>query len=122
MTGVSLAARLVLRQVGDERAAQDARWGQQNHPDAPPHSLGFDRRDAVTKADWWKKENDYRVRAGKIAWDGILLEEVFEALAETDNTERLREELVQVAAVACAWVEAIDRRPLLDAMLAREAA
>ena len=45
-------------------------------------------------------------------WLGILVEEVGEvakALNEDDPVEHLREELVQVAAVATAWVEKIDR-------------
>ncbi|TIH26025.1 NUDIX hydrolase, partial [Subtercola vilae] len=42
-------------------------------------------------------------------WQDILLEEVFEAFAESD-TSKLRTELIQVAAVAQQWVEAIDRR------------
>jgi hypothetical protein len=46
---------------------------------------------------------------GVITWADIFEEEVAEALAEVD-LERLREELLQVAAVAVAWVEAIDRR------------
>ncbi len=47
-------------------------------------------------------------------WRDILLEEVFEALAEEEPKE-LRKELVQVAAVAAQWVEAIDRRGGSDA-------
>lgn len=39
----------------------------------------------------------------------MLLEEVAEAFAESDDA-RLRAELVQVAAVAQAWIESIDRR------------
>jgi hypothetical protein len=42
-------------------------------------------------------------------WALVLLEEVLEALAE-DNEDRLREELVQVAAVAVRWAGAIDQR------------
>lgn len=42
-------------------------------------------------------------------WRTILAEEVYEAFAETDPA-RLRHELVQVAAVAAAWVEDIDSR------------
>ena len=45
---------------------------------------------------------------GAHSWDAILLEEVFEALAEADPVRR-RAELVQVAAVAAAEIEAIDR-------------
>ncbi len=45
--------------------------------------------------------------AGALTWRHILEEEVAEVFAETDS-KRLREELVQVAAVACQWIEAID--------------
>lgn len=39
-------------------------------------------------------------------------EEVYEALA-SETVEDLREELIQVAAVAVSWIEAIDRRAQL---------
>ena len=48
------------------------------------------------------------MESGAHSWDAILLEEVFEALAESDPVRR-RAELVQVAAVAAAEIEAIDR-------------
>lgn len=46
---------------------------------------------------------------GTVTWWHILREEVFEASAEVDPA-KLREELIQVAAVAMKWIEAIDRR------------
>lgn len=96
----------VLAAVAAERTRQEQQWGQQSHPD---RSLLSHRRDASSQASFWKAENAYRAKVGHISWDGILLEEVFEALAEEDPA-KLRAELVQVAAVAAAWVEAIDRR------------
>ncbi len=42
-------------------------------------------------------------------WSLVMLEEVLEVLAE-DDVDRLREELVQVAAVAVRWAGAIDGR------------
>lgn len=44
-----------------------------------------------------------------VPWALVLLEEVLEALEEHDE-ERLREELIQVAAVAVRWAGAIDDR------------
>jgi NTP pyrophosphatase (non-canonical NTP hydrolase) len=45
-------------------------------------------------------------------WYLILGEEVGEvAKATLDSVQELREELIQVAAVAVSWIEAIDRRP-----------
>jgi hypothetical protein len=45
---------------------------------------------------------------GRASWASILVEEVAEAMLETDR-QKIRGELVQVAAVAVKWVEAIDR-------------
>jgi len=76
----------VLQQVAAERARQDAKWGVQNHK-AP-------------------------------MWAAILMEEVGEAAAFSlsdeyghsfSDREHLREELVQVAAVAVAFIECLDR-------------
>jgi len=45
----------------------------------------------------------------QVTWRDILYEEVLEAYVETDWSA-LRAELVQVAAVAVAWIEHLDRR------------
>lgn len=108
----------VLDEVIDERARQDRRWGEQNHPNVPKWTkpvwdsgASYDPiAEYESEAETWKRINDSRVANGNLAWDGILLEEVYEALAECGDDEKLREELVQVAAVAVAWIEAIDRR------------
>jgi hypothetical protein len=96
----------ISKEIAAERDAQVARWGQQDHPSSASE---LDRKRAEKNADHWKQRNDARAEAGILSWDGILLEEVWEALAEEDETRR-REELIQVAAVAAAEVEAIDRR------------
>jgi hypothetical protein len=107
----------VLSEITGERARQDVKWGEQNHPDfTGPHrvflraiapaagQLDYDALRHLTRAACQ--------HAGDIdgdGWDLILLEEVFEALAEGDP-EKLRAELIQVAAVAVNWIESIDRR------------
>ena len=107
----------ILGEVAAERARQDAKWGEQNHPDgtgprayplAPLPEANLDLRAAYELADAAKKATDTAFKHGKVTYRDILLEEVFEALAES-NPARLRVELVQVAAVAVAWVEKIDR-------------
>jgi NTP pyrophosphatase (non-canonical NTP hydrolase) len=73
--------RAVLDEVDRERSNQDKKWGEQNHPN--------------------------------LYWLGILMEEVGEtakALIEDGHLLQIRGELIQVAAVAVAWVEKIDRR------------
>ena len=69
-----------LQDIMKERARQDEIWGEQNH-------------------------NDYY-------WLGILVEEVGEtskALIE-DKAQQMKKELTEVAAVALAWLECINRR------------
>lgn len=92
--------------VLNERVRQDAKWGEQNHPSVHKHAAMELR---AQRAAHQKLCNDGDVERSTLAWDGILLEEVFEAVAEADEA-RIREELVQVAAVAVAWIECIDRR------------
>lgn len=80
----------VLQEVLAERVRQETKWGQQNH-------------------------NPFR-------WNAILGEEVGEvsnALCENWNEKKelyphLREELIQVAAVAVAFVESLDRNQLIE--------
>lgn len=104
----------IANEIATERQAQVARWGQQDHPST---YSPVDRERAAKNADRWKEINDARVEADRLTWDGILLEEVWEALAEEDLTNR-RMELIQVAAVAAAEVEAIDRRVATEAAAA----
>jgi hypothetical protein len=83
----------VLLQVAEERQRQNEKWGQQNHDDP--------------------------------MWGLILGEKVGEAcqaalhcmfpprnttLGRLEQRDQLRTELIQVAAVAVAWIEALDRR------------
>lgn len=92
----------VLQEILNERDRQDRKWGEQNHP----NGTGSHSRELADQA---RDECDDAFKAGQGTWRHVLLEEVYEAFAESDP-RRLREELVQVAAVATAWVEAIDRR------------
>jgi hypothetical protein len=92
--------------VRREREAQDQKWGEQNHPDGiSPLTISS----AVDLASAYRELNDH----ANPTWQTILLEEVYEAMAE-DDPEKLRLELIQVAAVAMTWVEAIDRRKRVD--------
>lgn len=59
-------------------------------------------------ADTAKDLTNQAAEEGNVTYRDILLEEVFEAMAEEDAA-KLRVELVQTAAVAVAWVEKIDR-------------
>lgn len=97
----------VLQEVLAERVRQDERWGEQNHPVHDPLSptgvylLGrsYAALEQVMKA---------RFELFPPSWAVIQLEEVFEALAAKTPAEA-RSEFIQVAAVAVAAVESIDR-------------
>lgn len=104
-----------LGDVHAERLRQDEKWGEQNHPDGtgprsrPLHDWGISSARAETLATLFTDATDAAAKRGEVTWRHILLEEVFEALAEADPA-KLRTELIQVAAVATQWAEAIDRR------------
>jgi hypothetical protein len=109
----------VLLDVTQERSAQDEKWGEQNHPDlvssmnpGDPSELLFRERDRKRFAqyrDEFRRAVNAAAENGTSDWTGIFLEEVYEAVSESDPA-KIRAELVQVAAVAIQWVEAIDRR------------
>lgn len=99
----------VLDEVAAERQRQEAKWGQQDHPDVLPgwHVNDFDiPSQAVAKI-----RTEYRTKDGLLTYTDILIEELCEAVeaACEGNRVELRAELVQVAAVAVAWVEKLDR-------------
>lgn len=93
----------ILAEVQAERGRQDARWGEQNHND------GTGSLTQVIEADKAREGCKAAFGRGDGTWMHVLIEEVFEAFAEEDPV-KLRAELVQVSAVAAAWIAAIDRR------------
>lgn len=94
----------VLADITAEREAQHAAWGVQHRlPDGTGPQW-------ATQADAARRRCEHAAARAHLAWRHILLEEVAEALAENDPA-RLRAELIQVAAVAVQWIQAIDQRP-----------
>lgn len=75
----------VLLEVLSERESQDEKWGPQNHNDSDWHAI-------------------FGEEVGEVA------KEVVEGRFSGRTTDNLRAELVQAAAVAVAWIEALDRR------------
>lgn len=121
MTAATTATTLVLGDVAGERRRQDEKWGEQRHI-----GLTGDQEHALRPlAEVARYADLANATSGTLAylarqacqangrdgrrdnWTAILLEEVFEALAE-DDPAALRRELVQVAAVAVQWAERID--------------
>lgn len=107
----------VLVEVAEERHRQDETWGQQDFPfhhpvDAGGHTLvgqpygrwADDLKNACDARRNLAKRGGPDRRSGLL----VLLEEVAEAATETDP-RLIREELVQVAAVAVKLIETLDR-------------
>ncbi|MFD5384323.1 hypothetical protein ACFWMG_05000 [Streptomyces sp. NPDC127074] len=92
-----------------ERQRQLAKWGDQRHPDGTGAeyyvAMADEARDICQHAAKYREKGS--------PWALILLEEVYEALAEKDP-HALRTELVQCAAVIQAWVSDIDRRAVAE--------
>lgn len=88
--------------VDAERQRQLVKWGEQHHPDGTGPSN-------AREADRWRDACQAAAARGDVTWSHILLEEVYEALAESDPV-KLRTELIQTAAVIAAWVSDLDRR------------
>lgn len=104
---------LIMKRVEDERERQNMKWGVQNHPDRSVicREGRLDFYD-ISTADHLRHMCEFRMKKGYGAWPDILLEEVAEAIEAAINgdTNNLKEELIQVAAVCVQWVECIERR------------
>jgi hypothetical protein len=100
--------RAFAEEIDAERQRQLAKFGEQHHPDMVGDAdVQCDRRQRFAeRAAYYREVND---SDNTIDWTGILLEEVYEAVAESDPA-KIRAELVQVAAVCAAWVADIDSR------------
>jgi hypothetical protein len=111
-----LLTRTFPQEVEAERERQNKKWGEQNHPDGTnPDTDPLERilepgwNNATDLATNATNVTDSELKDNTVTFQDIFLEEVFEAIAE-DDEEKLYTELVQVAAVAQQWGEAIRRR------------
>lgn len=103
----------------NERSRQDAKWGEQNHLDGTsPHErvladareCNLDLRTGEELAEAFTRATDRKACEGRVTWRDIFLEEVFEAAAEEPDSDGLRDEVIQSAAVAVGWLGSIERR------------
>lgn len=113
------ATVLVLDEVRREREAQDERWGIQRRPSLDSVLLhrpgGCDQRRI---AEHYEIPSEGRAKflceqafeEGQGTWAHVLVEEVSETVGCLTDEGAMRRELLQVAAVAVAWIEDIDRR------------
>lgn len=109
----SKAERRVSFDVEAEMRAQVGKWGYQSHPDGTgPHVFPVASRGTYTAAEaaiLATSDTDKAAEEGTLEWRLILLEEVFEALAE-DDLDKLYTELKQTAAVCMSWMRDIKMR------------
>ena len=105
----------VLSEVRDERGAQFSRYGtnetlldgtgKASRWLAPVSDTSAVSVERLFRENYESFEDAY----GSPTWMHLLREEIAEVFVESD-TDRLREELIQVAALAVSWVEKIDAR------------
>jgi hypothetical protein len=93
----------VLEDFAQERRAQFQQWGEQTIP--------FGTGDFIfgMMSDNYRAVCQDRTAEGTVTWADVLLEEVFEALAELDPL-KLKDELIQVGAVVTAIIERINKQ------------
>jgi len=102
---VTLKTWEILDEVALERASQDAKWGEQNHPTGQLPLY----RETLAQPKEAQAECEWQRDKGTMTWADIAVEELSEAVYERDDAKR-RAELIQVAAVAVAWIECMDRK------------
>lgn len=107
-----------------DAARQSAEWGSQHYPDVDPRDFPYvTHAYCAARAEGWRGTNAERATptiTGRcrthsedphthMAWGGIFLEKVYEALAKSDPAE-MEAWLLQVAAVAQAWINDLHSR------------
>jgi len=121
------ARNRIFAEIDAERARQDARWGEQNHPmvnipQAEPGCLFAPRvagelecrRLGLPSADEARDACNLEHRAGHGTYASIAVEELAEAVEAAviygDTSDEARKELVQTAAVLVAMIECLDQK------------
>lgn len=108
----------ILEEIQKERARQDEKWGEQNHPILDQVLLN--RAGSCTAqrmCDEYEIPSEPRAkqlceanfRKGTGTWFHILVEEISEAVSCLHDTEAMRKELIQTAAVVVAMIDSLDR-------------
>lgn len=90
--------------VDDERQRQIAKFGPQPLPDGTGLLVTVGQADAV------RALVNMEFEAGNGTHAHVLFEEAYEVLSETDP-DKLKVELIQLAAVCAKWIADIDARP-----------
>lgn len=97
VTGAKIIA---LKAVEAEMSRQQELWGFHDHPNGTSNDfITHSRHFRIACADAFENGNG--------TWADILTEEFYEVLAEEDP-QKLKEELIQLAAVAVNWASVIE--------------
>ena len=100
----------IFEEIRAERQRQDEKWGERNLPMLGERLLGqgveFPSKEVLEKQ---LRHCHLRCAGDDYSWFDILLEEICEAFLE-NKPEKQRAEMIQVAAVAVAIIEYLDRR------------
>lgn len=105
----------VLRRVMEERERQVARYGHNTDLEdgTGPETrwLGPYTEQPATQVELTLRRDylEFEEETGKPTWVHLIREEVAEAFCESDP-ERLKEEVLQVAALCVSWLEKLDAR------------
>lgn len=105
----------VLNDVSEERTRQFRRYGTNDDlkDGTGPETRWLGPYTGVSasmiEADLRAEYEDFEGETGTVTWLHLVREEIAEAFCE-DDPSRLRDELIQVAALAVSWVEKIDAR------------
>lgn len=94
--------KCVAEDVYAETDRQLDKWGIQSHPDGTGSHF-------LIRAEVARNHCNQAAKQGRVTWQHILSEEVYEALAESDP-DKLVAELTQVAAVCVSWIADVQSR------------
>lgn len=104
----------LIKEIIAERTRQDYLWGEQNHPILDQALIGrkpsrMCEEYEIPSESRAKMMYNISVQEKNTTYMHILIEEVSEAASCGSNITELRKELIQVAAVAIAMIESLDR-------------
>lgn len=108
----------IFEEIIAERDRQEKKWGQQNHPILDQVLLNTDGSCTPERmCEEYEIPTEVRAKSlcegnfsrGTGTYMHILIEEISEAASCLKDTEALRKELIQCAAVVVAMIESLDR-------------
>jgi hypothetical protein len=98
-SGISGSLFRIFLEISRERKRQDEKWGEQNHEMGAKHSKMRELSEEMRRLNFHRP----------LCWYTILMEEVYEAFAETEP-EKQYGEIIQLAAVAVQIAEFLKRK------------